>query len=534
MHDSPGMTASRFVQSLPDDALRQFIPAEVLSFLTAIFGQSPSGADLHTLANTLVDLKALLRDAESRRLVLDLLPDLKRVELEIRLEPTSLDAPHSSWTARDSRILDDFFGILEEHLPQSELVDGGLIEPFHGLFDHQRRTVAALLPHLQGDNRRAILHLPTGVGKTRTAMHVVSEFLRNEEPGLVVWLSSGRELLDQAVEAFVNAWRHLGNRPVRVERLWGQYSPDLKNFNDGFLAIGLAKAWSMMSSSDSSWAAELAPRVRLVVFDEAHQSVAPTYRQVVEDLTLDHKSSLLGLTATPGRTWADIDADNVLAEFYSYTKVGLTGLGENPVQWLTERDYLARPSFRNIFVDGGLSISDHDRTRIARSLDIPKDVLDQVGLSAQYATAVLEVIEQLLRDGHQRILVFAATVGHARLLAAVLAVRGIRSWVVTGATEARERQRTTRAFAQGDGEPMVLVNFGVLTTGFDAPSLSAVVIARPTTSLVLYSQMVGRGIRGLRAGGTKACDILTVVDPSLPGFESVAAAFTNWEDVWHV
>ena len=79
---------------------------------------------------------------------------------------------------------------------------------------------------------------------------------------------------------------------------------------------------------------------------------------------------------------------------------------------------------------------------------------------------------------------------------------------------------------------MILVNYGVLTTGFDAPKASAVVIARPTRSLVLFSQMVGRAIRGPKAGGTEACEVVTVVDPSLPGFGDVAAAFLNWEDVW--
>lgn len=79
---------------------------------------------------------------------------------------------------------------------------------------------------------------------------------------------------------------------------------------------------------------------------------------------------------------------------------------------------------------------------------------------------------------------------------------------------------------------MVLCNYGVLTTGFDAPATSAVLIARPTKSLVLYSQMVGRGIRGPLAGGNSDAEIVTVVDNNLPGFGSVASAFTNWEDVW--
>jgi superfamily II DNA or RNA helicase len=78
----------------------------------------------------------------------------------------------------------------------------------------------------------------------------------------------------------------------------------------------------------------------------------------------------------------------------------------------------------------------------------------------------------------------------------------------------------------------VLCNFGILTTGFDAPRTSAALIARPTTSLVLYSQMVGRAIRGIRAGGNEFATVVTAVDSGLPGFGDVGEAFLNWEDVW--
>ena len=81
---------------------------------------------------------------------------------------------------------------------------------------------------------------------------------------------------------------------------------------------------------------------------------------------------------------------------------------------------------------------------------------------------------------------------------------------------------------------MVLFNFGVLTAGFDAPRTRCVIIARPTTSLVLYSQMAGRAMRGPRAGGNPRADILTVVDTNLPGFGSVTEAFTNWEELWKI
>ena len=83
--------------------------------------------------------------------------------------------------------------------------------------------------------------------------------------------------------------------------------------------------------------------------------------------------------------------------------------------------------------------------------------------------------------------------------------------------------------SKGEGS-RVLCNYGVLTTGFDAPRTSAVLIARPTKSLVLYSQMVGRGIRGVRAGGNDSAEIVTIIDQGLPGFGNMAEAFTNWED----
>ena len=79
---------------------------------------------------------------------------------------------------------------------------------------------------------------------------------------------------------------------------------------------------------------------------------------------------------------------------------------------------------------------------------------------------------------------------------------------------------------------MALLNFGVLTAGFDAPATSCVIIARPTRSLVLYSQMVGRAMRGIRSGGNRRCTIYTVVDEQHRGFTSVIDAFSHWEEIW--
>ena len=532
MFSGPGLTVTRFFESIPDRDLRRFLDPGVLSILDAIFGGRLAGDDLQRVARTLVDLDVMLGEAKGRRLVLSLLPEQKRTELEGRIG-RSLQIPGAGdWTEREVRQVRDFFGLVEERIMPPPMPPTDTITPLYGLFDHQRDVVRKLMPLLTQDERRAVLHLPTGVGKTRTAMHVVVNSLRTHDPSVVVWLASGKELLEQAVFAFREAWLHLGTRPIRIGSMWGNRMPDLDDFSDGFLAVGLAKAWALLSRTDPDWAARLASRIRLVVFDEAHQSIAGTYRRLTEELTLDFRCALLGLTATPGRTWADIDKDGKLAEFFSGNKVTLDVPGENPVEYLIDNGFLARPNFRTLFAEPGLSINDGELTRIANSLDIPERIVATLSMSEQYVTAVLGAVEELLDAGHQRVLVFAATVAHARMLTAILVARDIRSDVVTGSTPERVRERAIRAFKSNDGIPMILVNFGVLTTGFDVPKAGAVVIARPTQSLVLYSQMVGRAIRGPKAGGTTTCDILTVVDPSLPGFGDVAEAFLNWEDVW--
>ena len=527
----PGLTVARFFESIPDRELRRFLDTGVLSVLDAIFGGRIAGDDLRRVAQTLVDIDVLLGEEVGRRLTIGLLPDQKRTELEIRVG-RSLYAGASDWTESEVRRMRDFFGLVDERIVPPPVPPTATITPDYGLFDHQRNSVRKLTPLLTQDERRAVLHLPTGVGKTRTAMHVVADSLRATEPSVVVWLASGKELLEQAVVAFKEAWTHLGTRPLRIGTMWGDRMPDLDSFSDGFLVVGLAKGWATIARTDPEWATRLAPRVRLVVFDEAHQSIARTYRRITDDLTLDFRCALLGLTATPGRTWADIDKDGELAEFFAGNKVTLEVPGDNPIEYLIDNGYLARPIFRTLFSKPGLDITDREQARIAQVLEIPEEIVATLSMSEQYVTAVLGAIEDILDRGHRRVLVFAATVRHAQVLTAVLLARDIRCDVITGLTPKRLRERAIKAFTLDDEVPMVLVNFGVLTTGFDAPKASAVVIARPTQSLVLFSQMVGRALRGPKAGGTETCEILTVVDPSLPGFGDVAAAFLNWEDVW--
>lgn len=81
------------------------------------------------------------------------------------------------------------------------------------------------------------------------------------------------------------------------------------------------------------------------------------------------------------------------------------------------------------------------------------------------------------------------------------------------------------------GEIQVLVNFGVLSTGFDAPNVSVVVVTRPTSSIVLYSQMIGRGLRGPAVGGTQECIVVDVRD-NAQEYGPIAEVYRHFDRYW--
>ena len=94
-------------------------------------------------------------------------------------------------------------------------------------------------------------------------------------------------------------------------------------------------------------------------------------------------------------------------------------------------------------------------------------------------------------------------------------------------------RRDIKIFVSGNDlkESKGLVNFGVLTTGFDAPKSNVAIIGRPTQSVTLYSQMIGRVMRGKKAGGNNECKIITVKDP-IYGFRDMSESFKYWEELW--
>ena len=510
-----------------------------MRLLTLLDPSLAKPSELRRLVNGFRTPLEALRDPVVRQALLQLLPvrDATALSAQLGLEGSDPYAELDKLALRKGSVREEtlarYLDVAIDAGPASD--DGAsttsILTAQYPLFPHQRRAVRDVLTQLQVPGRRVLLHMPTGAGKTRTSMHVVADHLRRHEESLVVWLAFNEELCEQAATEFGDAWAALGDRPLPLNRFWGQHTLQLRDVRDGLLVAGLGKLYAATRSSIDS-ISTIADRTSLVVFDEAHQVTADTY-QLVLRLIIDKNpdTALLGLSATPGRSWNDRRVDRELADFFHRRKVTLQTPGyASPIDFLVEEGYLAHPTFTELRHET-TGFSSQELSDLQDSFEITAEVLSRLGRDEQRNLLIVRQAEQLLAR-HRRILLFAASVEHSRLLATVLRARGHEANEISGATPRGERERRIQSFRGPGDRPQVLCNYGVLTTGFDAPATSAALIARPTKSLVLYSQMVGRALRGPKAGGNSDAEIVTVVDTVLPGFGSMAEAFTNWEDVW--
>lgn len=117
----------------------------------------------------------------------------------------------------------------------------------------------------------------------------------------------------------------------------------------------------------------------------------------------------------------------------------------------------------------------------------------------------MRIMQELraLNQSQTPTIVFACSVKHGQLLSSMLTLEDIPNALVIGEMSAIERREAIRKFKDTKNDMNILINYEVLTTGFDATNIECVFIARPTQSVVLYSQMLGRGLRGPQMGGKR-------------------------------
>ena len=408
--------------------------------------------------------------------------------------------------------------------------------PLHGYQDWVRKKIVSFMR--ADEERRAIVHMPTGAGKTRTSLEAVCDYLRQsiEKDVTIVWLAHSQELCQQSLESFERLWSRLGTTKVNMYGLWGGAElPKSKFEGFNFIVISFQTAYSFITSNrdeNFSKSQEISRKCKLIIVDEAHQSVAPTYQIAIEGLSSFY-TKILGLTATPGRHHIGGDEADTkkLSDFYENRKLSISdGNGEyldNPIEYLTNLGVLARVQRFQIQTNSDLKLSQSELLSMQKFMDIPDSVLKRLGEDAQRTNLVATQALKLAVEMNYQTIIFAPSKENSILLAILLKMRGCEAESVTSEMMASDRQQAIEKFK--NGEIQVLTNFGVLTTGFDSPNIKAVIIARPTLSVVLYSQMVGRGLRGPAMGGESECIIVDVVD-NITNMPSADQAFTYFDD----
>ncbi len=326
------------------------------------------------------------------------------------------------------------------------------------LYDYQRKMRDAVLEALESHNA-VMCQMPTGTGKT----HVLASVVSNYANGKLVWVVVHRkELIEQITTTWEACYRDKRN------------APDVKVMSIQWLA----RNWEKVANDAPS----------MIVIDEAHHALAETYQELFRRYPGAKK---LGMTATPYRMSGKGFTD--LFEILLQSKSIPDFITENRLSLF---DYYAVPQNSKIRRQIALlkkrgAHGDYQTKELDLSLNTPRNIEYLYNSLMRYAKG---------RKG----IVYAININHARAIADFYAANGLRCYAIDCNTPEKERREMVTSFRNGNID--VMVNVDIFSEGFDCPEVEFIQLARPTLSLAVYLQQIGRGLR--KAKGKKYCVIL--------------------------
>jgi DNA repair protein RadD len=394
-----------------------------------------------------------------------------------------------------------------------KLISKGVLHPY------QIRVKDALRVHLNWGRRKMMAQMPTGAGKTVTALEILVDYLRQPEfDKLIVWIVDSNELADQALESFSSLWTLRGDRPVNAYRYFHEFSSNYETCKPGIVFTSFSKAWAALDGADKERKENflnLCKRTSLIIVDEAHTSMAQTYETVISRL-ISHDAFLIGLSATPGRN--DPYQTVELAKMYGQQLVSITDEENNEisdaVEYLRKEGYLASVVFEDL--ESGALVTEREEGRICSELAENPARNDQI----------IKQIERAIQE-NQSTIVFACTKDHVLALTALCRARGIDSGFIIGEVPQSERIKLLSRFRSGDLR--VLINHEILSTGVDLPNVDKLIITRPVGSPILYSQILGRALRGPKNGGNFTNYVVNISD-NLANFPSASHVYKSFKN----
>ncbi len=339
------------------------------------------------------------------------------------------------------------------------------------LRDYQRACLKTIAERRVGGIYKPLVALPTGTGKT-----VIFVFMIKANHGKSLVLVHRDELLRQAEDKLLTVWPEAQVGVVKAKR------------NELDAPVTIASVQSLSRKNRLAMAKDI--DYSLIVTDEAHHSVAPTYVRIYESLWRDDGTQThLGVTATPNR------ADQVgLQKVFDEVVYHKTLLDMIVDGWLC--DLRCTVVHTNAFL-GNVK---------TRRGDFAVGELANVVNTANRNELIVRAYQE--HAAGRMALCFTVDVVHAVSLAKKFKEQGIKAESLSAKTPVKERRRLLQRFHGREVD--VLCNCMILTEGFDEPALDCIIMARPTKSTTLFTQMIGRGTRVFP--GKQDCLILDLAD----------------------
>lgn len=415
--------------------------------------------------------------------------------LEWNLKVTEQDMPHilEKFTAEfetywNSREFIPFDPANPQPLREAihRAANRGLTQPtvFFDLCPHpfQERILDALVAERTIHNQwRNLVIAATGTGKTVVAaFDFLRHFKEQREQGRLLFVAHRREILEQSLATF----RNVLHRSDFGELLVGPHQP--MRMDHLFCSVDMLRnrrLWEQVGADFYDY----------IVIDEAHHGTAESYRPIFEHF---QPRILLGLTATPER----MDGQSVAADF------GHRFAAEIRLPEALDEKLLC--PFHYFGVADPVAVdADHFWRNGRYDVHALENVYtgDHI-LALQRLRVILESLQRYEPDlSRVRGIGFCVSVKHAQYMSDMFNKQGITSATLLGETSDERRSELLRDFR--NGQLSFLFTRDVLNEGFDAPEINTVLFLRPTESLTIFLQQLGRGLR--HAPGK---DCLTVLD----------------------
>lgn len=341
------------------------------------------------------------------------------------------------------------------------------------LRDYQTECLQAVSEGAESGVTRPLVALPTGSGKTIIFAYIIRSIGEDGRRSLV--LVHRDELLNQAEDKLLTVWPDADVGIVKAER------------NELDAQATIASVQTVCRESRLKQLRDI--QFDFLCTDEAHHAVAPTYRRIYDALLGDDGQLHLGVTATPNR------ADRIgLGQVYERVVYEKSLIEMIRAGWLC--------NLRCVQIKTDISL---DRVH-TRGGDFAEGHLASVINTENRNELIVEAYRQ--HAFGRLALCFTVNVQHAHDLAHAFQEEGIKAVALSGRTPLEERRAALRRFHRREID--VICNCQLLTEGYDEPAIDSIILARPTKSSVLYTQMIGRGTRTFP--GKTDCLILDVAD----------------------